>query len=546
MSSVSATQALPPQAAESEVQAAKPQGSEPRAAKPLGYERGSFRSWVAVFAGLLGAFMAILDIQITNASMKEIQGSLGATLEEGSWIATAYLVAEMIAIPLSGWLSQGLSVRRYLLWTTAAFILASFLCSLAWNLEAMIAFRALQGFFGGALIPLAFRLILELLPEEKRATGMALFGVTATFAPSIGPTLGGWLTEQFSWHYLFYINIPPGLLVMAMLAYGLRSRPIDWDKLKNADYSGIVTMALGMGCLEVVLEEGNRKDWFGSELIQHLTIIAVINIALFVFIQLRKSSPLVNLRLLGQRDFALSTLAYFLLGMALFSAIYMIPLYLSQIHDYSPLEIGEVIMWMGFPQLLVLPLVPRLLQRFDGRYLAAFGFSMFALSYYMNSHMTLDFAGDQMIAAQIVRALGQPFILVPIGIIATMHISAQQTPSASTVLNVIRNLGGAFGIALVATLIDNQSRTHLAEMKQTVTAVSSQAYQYLQQSSQLFVQAGSDPVTAQAQAKAMLAKTMTQQAYIQAYNDVFLIISVLLMLAVVAVLMIRKPKPDAA
>ncbi|CAM4083582.1 DHA2 family efflux MFS transporter permease subunit [Shewanella aquimarina] len=538
MSSVSVAQESPAEIAEQVV--------PPQATKPQGYERGSFRSWVAVFAGLLGAFMAILDIQITNASMKEIQGSLGATLEEGSWIATAYLVAEMIAIPLSGWLSHGLSVRRYLLWTTAAFILASFLCSLAWNLEAMIAFRALQGFFGGALIPLAFRLILELLPEEKRATGMALFGVTATFAPSIGPTLGGWLTEQFSWHYLFYINIPPGLLVMAMLAYGLRSRPIDWDKLKNADYSGIVTMALGMGCLEVVLEEGNRKDWFGSELIQHLTIIAVINIALFVFIQLRKSSPLVNLRLLGQRDFALSTLAYFLLGMALFSAIYMIPLYLSQIHDYSPLEIGEVIMWMGFPQLLVLPLVPRLLQRFDGRYLAAFGFSMFALSYYMNSHMTLDFAGDQMIAAQIVRALGQPFILVPIGIIATMHISAQQTPSASTVLNVIRNLGGAFGIALVATLIDNQSRTHLAEMKQTVAAVSGQAYQYLQQTSQLFVQAGSDPVTAQAQAKAMLVKTMTQQAYIQAYNDVFLSISVLLMLAVVAVLMIRKPKPDAA
>ncbi len=538
MSNVSATQEISAEIAEQVV--------PPQATKPLGYERGSFRSWVAVFAGLLGAFMAILDIQITNASMKEIQGSLGATLEEGSWIATAYLVAEMIAIPLSGWLSQGLSVKRYLLWTTAAFILASFLCSLAWNLEAMIAFRALQGFFGGALIPLAFRLILELLPEEKRATGMALFGVTATFAPSIGPTLGGWLTEQFSWHYLFYINIPPGLLVMAMLAYGLRPQAIDWDKLKNADYSGIVTMALGMGCLEVVLEEGNRKDWFGSELIQNLAIVAAINIALFVFIQLRKSSPLVNLRLLGQRDFALSTLAYFLLGMALFSAIYMIPLYLSQIHDYSPLEIGEVIMWMGFPQLLVLPLVPRLLQRFDGRYLAAFGFSMFALSYYMNSHMTLDFAGEQMIAAQVVRALGQPFILVPIGIIATMHISAQQTPSASTVLNVIRNLGGAFGIALVATLIDNQSRTHLADMKQTVAAVSGQAYQYLQQTSQLFVQAGSDPVTAQAQAKAMLAKTMTQQAYIQAYNDVFLIISVLLMLAVVAVLMIRKPKPDAA
>lgn len=506
-----------------------------------GYERGSYRSWIAVFGGLIGAFMAILDIQITNASMKEIQGSLGATLEEGSWIATAYLVAEMIAIPLSGWLSQGLSVRRYLLWTTGAFILASLLCSMAWNLESMIAFRALQGFFGGALIPLAFRLILELLPDDKRATGMALFGVTATFAPSIGPTLGGWLTEQFSWHYLFYINVPPGLLVMAMLAYGLERKPIEWKLLKNADFSGIVTMALGMGCLEVVLEEGNRKDWFGSESIRNLAIVAAINIALFVYIQLKKSVPLVNLRLLGHRDFALSSLSYFLLGMALFSAIYMIPLYLSQIHDYSPLEIGEVIMWMGFPQLLVLPLVPRLMQRFDPRYLAAFGFTMFSLSYYMNCHMTMDFAGDQMVVAQIVRALGQPFILVPIGIIATMHLSQTENASASTVLNVIRNLGGACGIALVATLVDNQSRTHLAEMKQTVAAVSAHAYEYLNQTAQMFVQAGSDPVTAQAQANALLGKTMTQQAYIQAYNDVFFIISSLLLLAVLAVLAIRKP-----
>ncbi|QYJ86608.1 DHA2 family efflux MFS transporter permease subunit [Shewanella mesophila] len=514
---------------------------QPVEPNPQGYERGSYRSWIAVFGGLIGAFMAILDIQITNASMKEIQGSLGATLEEGSWIATAYLVAEMIAIPLSGWLSQGLSVRRYLLWTTAAFIGASLLCSIAWNLESMIAFRALQGFFGGALIPLAFRLILELLPEEKRAMGMALFGVTATFAPSIGPTLGGWLTEQFSWHYLFYINVPPGLLVMSMLAYGLQHKPIEWGKLKNADFSGIVTMALGMGCLEVVLEEGNRKDWFGSELIQNLAIVAAINIALFIYIQLKKPAPLVNLRLLGKRDFALSTVSYFLLGMALFSAIYMIPLYLSQIHDYSPLEIGEVIMWMGFPQLLVLPLVPKLMQRFDPRYLAAFGFTMFGLSYYMNSHMTLDFSGDQMVISQIVRALGQPFILVPIGIIATLHISLSENASASTVLNVIRNLGGAFGIALVSTLVDTQSRIHLADMKQTIPAVSASAYEYLNNSAQLFIQAGSDPVTAQAQASALLGETMIQQAYIQAYNDVFLMISGLLLIAVFAVLAIRKP-----
>lgn len=512
-----------------------------------GYEKGSRRSWIAVFGGLIGAFMAILDIQITNASMKEIQGSLGATLEEGSWIATAYLVAEMIAIPLSGWLSTGLSTRRYLLWTSAAFIIASVLCSLSWNLESMIAFRALQGFFGGALIPLAFRLILEFLPDDKRAVGMALFGVTATFAPSIGPTLGGWLTEQFSWHYLFYINVPPGILVMVMLAYGLEKRAIQWDKLKNVDVGGIVTMALGMGCLEVVLEEGNRKDWFGSDLIRNLAIIAVVNIAIFIWIELKRKEPLVNLRLLGQRDFALSTLSYFLLGMGLFGAIYMIPLYLSQIHDYNPLEIGKVIMWMGFPQLLVLPFVPKLMKRFDSRYLAAFGFAMFALSYYMNSHMTADYAGPQMIASQVIRALGQPFVLVPIGMLATMHIKPSENASASTVLNVMRNLGGACGIALVATLTDNFARTHLARLKETVPAVSQYANDYLTQSAALFQAAGSDPVTASAQARALLGQTMSQQAYIQAYNDVFFLMGACLLVAVVAVLLIRKPHAtDAA
>ncbi|MCE9687589.1 DHA2 family efflux MFS transporter permease subunit [Shewanella sp. AS16] len=514
-------------------------------AAPQGFERGSRRAWIAVFGGLIGAFMAILDIQITNASMKEIQGSLGATLEEGSWIATAYLVAEMIAIPLSGWLSKGLSVRRYLLWNSLAFIFASLLCSFAWNLESMIAFRALQGFFGGALIPLAFRLILECLPDNKRAVGMALFGVTATFAPSIGPTLGGWLTEQFSWHYLFYINVPPGLLVMAMLAYGLEKKAIVWDSLRRVDLAGIVTMALGMGCLEVVLEEGNRKDWFGSDLIRNLAIVAAVNLLLFVWIELRSREPLVNLRLLAKRDFAISTLAYFLLGMALFGAIYLIPLYLTQVHDYNPLEIGLVIMWMGFPQLLVLPLVPRLVERFDPRYLAAFGFLMFAISYYMNSHMTADYAGPQMIASQVVRALGQPFVLVPIGILATMHLKPEENASASTVLNVMRNLGGAFGIALVATLTDNLARGHLARIKESLPAVSAQAQDFLQQRAGMLQAAGSDPYTAATQAKILLGKTMTQQAYIQAYNDVFLIMGGALLIAVVAVLSIRKAKPSA-
>ena len=222
------------------------------------------KNWIALIGGLIGAFMAILDIQITNSSLKDIQGALSATLDESSWISTSYLVAEMIAIPLSGWLSQVLGKRRYLTWTTSIFTLSSLLCSLSWNMTSMIVFRAMQGFSGGALIPLAFSLVVQLLPLNKRAVGMALFGVVATFAPAIGPTFGGWLTENLSWHYIFYINVPPAILLIVMVRYGLDDEVASFSKFKKADWFGIATMGIGLGCLEVVLEEGNREEWFSS------------------------------------------------------------------------------------------------------------------------------------------------------------------------------------------------------------------------------------------------------------------------------------------
>jgi len=218
----------------------------------------SRRDWIAVMSVMLGAFMAVLDIQITNSSLKDIQGALSATLEEGSWISTSYLVAEIIMIPLTAWLVQLLSARRLAVWVSLGFLASSLLCSMAWSLESMIVFRAMQGFTGGALIPLAFTLTLIKLPEHHRAKGMALFALTATFAPSIGPTLGGWLTENFGWEYIFYINVPPGLLMIAGLMYGLEKKPADWQLLKSTDYAGIVTLGMGLGCLQVFLEEGHR------------------------------------------------------------------------------------------------------------------------------------------------------------------------------------------------------------------------------------------------------------------------------------------------
>jgi len=504
------------------------------------------RNWIAVMGGLIGAFMAILDIQITNASLKDIQGALSATLSESSWISTSYLVAEMIAIPLSGWLSRGLSVRRYLLWTTGAFIVASVLCSFSWNLTSMIVFRALQGFTGGALIPMAFSLIVSLLPLHKRATGMALFGLCATFAPAIGPTLGGWLTEQLSWHYIFYLNVPPGLLVMAMLAHGLDRKPVDWEVIKRVDLVGILTMAVGLGLLEVVLEEGNREDWFGSSFIVRLTVISVVALVFFVISQLLRRHPLVNLRLLHSPRFALACFAYLVLGMALMGSIYVLPLYMAQIHNYNALEIGEVLMWMGLPQLLVLPLVPKLTHKIDPRYLVSFGFLVFAISCFMNVNMSADYAGPQLIQSLIVRALGQPFIMVPLSLVATASLAPEEIPSSSTLLNVLRNLGGAFGIAIIATLIDNDTRIHASQIGSTLAATSIEGQSYLLQLAQTMMAQGSDPALAQQQARAMLSNTINREAAIMAYNQVFYVMGIFLLIASAMMLLLRQPVPRAA
>ena len=498
------------------------------------------RQWIALFGGLIGAFIAILDIQITNSSLSEIQGALAATLDKSSWISTSYLVAEMIAIPLSGWLAKGLGERRYLAWTTAIFSISSFLCSLSWNLNSMIVFRAMQGFSGGALIPLAFTLITQLLPLNKRALGMALFGITATFAPSIGPTLGGWLTQVLSWHYIFYINIPPAIASIFMINYGLDKKPIDFDVLKSADWVGIITMAVGLGCLEVVLEQGNDDQWFSSSFILTLSVISAVSMIYFVIFELRNKNPLINLRLFKDPQFTASCINYLILGMAMYGSIYMIPMYLTQIQHYNSMQIGEVLMWMGFPQLLIFPLIPKITKYVKSTYLVAFGFTLFAISCYVNTHMTADYAGPQLIVAMVLRAMGQPFIIVPISLLAMGNIRPHEARDASSLTNVARNLGGAIGIAVIATLLQNKTTLHLQRIESTVSSTSTAGWDRLHQLQAFFMQAGSSAETAMMQAKADLFNIIHLNASIMAYNDVFVIMSGLLVLAAAVTLCMKN------
>ena len=374
----------------------------------------SLKTWVAVVGANLGAFMAILNIQIVNASLANVQGGIGAGIDDGGWISTSYLIAEIIVIPLSGWLAQVFSVRIYLLTNAVLFLVFSASCALAHNLPQMIVLRALQGFFGGVLIPLAFTLIITLLPKAKQSVGLALFAVSATFAPAIGPTIGGYLTENFGWQYIFYVNLAPGALMVGMLWFSLESKPMKLALLREGDWPGIVTMAIGLGALQTVLEEGNKDDWFGSDFIVRLSIIAAVALTLFFWIELTSKKPLLNLRLLARRNFGFGTLANFLMGTALYGSVFILPQYLARIQGYNSEQIGMVLAWTGLPQLVLIPMVPRLMKRFDARLIIAIGFALFAASNFMNIYMTTDYGSDQLFWANVVRAIGQALAFAPL------------------------------------------------------------------------------------------------------------------------------------
>ena len=499
-------------------------------------QKASRRDWIAIYAMMLGAFMAILDIQIINSSLANIQGSLSATISEGSWISTSYMIAEIVMIPLSGWLVTVFSLRRYLLWSVAGFIIFSGLCGLAWDLNSMIVFRALQGIAVAPLIPLSFTLVRSRLSEAEQPKGMALFSFTIVFAPAIGPSIGGWLTENYSWHLIFYLNVIPGLLMMYLLSYSLDRESMQLDKLKNADWLGILTLSLGLASLEFVLEEGNRNNWFQSHEITTMAIVTGLMLPVFVYLQLTHQNPLLNLRILKDRQFTLGVLANSAVGLAMFGSVFLLPVYLGQVQGYNALQIGEVMLWAGLPQLLVIPLLPLLMKHIDKRWLCLFGMALFTLSAWMNSNMSIDYAGDQFKLSLLVRAIGQPFIMVPLSVITMAKIGMKDIPSASSLYNTSRNLSGAIGIAIVSTMIDKRSSFHEVRIGESLAQFSHGVQQYFETLHNAMPQLSLE------QQGALLMQQVSRDASIMAFNDSFLFMAAILGLGFFAILGMKADK----
>ena len=393
-------------------------------------EQVSLKTWLVVIGSTLGAFLAILNIQVVGASLADIQGAIGAGADDGGWVTTSYLIAEIIVIPLSGWLARVFSMRTYLLTNTVLFLVLTAACALTRTLGQMIVVRALQGLAGGVLIPLAFTIIMTRLPRSKHPMALAVYSIAVIFAPSIGPALGGYFSDNFGWQSIFFLSVPPGLVMIAMLWHALEPSPRELHLLREGDWLGVVTIAAGLGCLETVLEEGNKDDWFESPFITRLAVIAIVSIGAFIYIELKRRNPLLHLRLLARRNFGLGTLANFVFGFAMFGWIYLVPLYLSRMQGYSSQEIGGVMVWLGLPQLLIIPFIPRVMRSVDARRLVIAGYALFIIGSLLASRLSDDFSGPQFLSSSLVRALGQSMVMAPLSVIAVAGIESELAGSA--------------------------------------------------------------------------------------------------------------------
>ncbi len=508
--------------------------------------KADLKAWIAVMASMIGAFMSILNIQITNASLLDIEGGIGTGIDNGAWISTSYLIGEIIVIPLTDYMSRVFSFKRYLLANTILFALFSIGCSFTHDLGSMILVRGLQGFAGGTLLPMALTLVLTKLPKAQQPTGLAMFAVSVTFAPAIGPTIGGYLTENYGWQTIFYVNAVPSLVMIAALFLTLESQPMQLRLLKEGDWLGIITMAVGLASLQTVLEEGNKDDWFGSPFIVDLSVVAVVFLVAFVAIELTVKNPVMRLRLFTQRNFTAGVVGQVLVGFALFGSVYILPQYLGQVQRYNAEQIGNVLAWTGLPQLVLIPLVPILMKRYDVRYVAAIGIALFALSCFMNTTLSLDDSGDQFLIPNIVRAIGQAFMITPLSAITTGGIAPKDAGAASGLSNMLRNLGGAIGTATLQTIITKREQYHSNIIGQAVNLNRQEVRDRIGGLTSYLLSHGlTDFAAAQHEAIVAIGRIVQRQALIMGFSDAFGAIGVMLTLAAIAVLFGRKVEPAA-
>lgn len=494
-------------------------------------QRADASAWLAVIAGSLGAMMATLDVSIVNSSLPTIQGEIGASGTEGTWIATAYLVAEIVVIPLSAWLERLLGLRTLLIVAATLFTGFSIMCGLAGNLTVMIIGRVGQGFTGGALIPTAMTIIATRLPRSQQPIGNALFGVTAILGPVLGPLIGGWLTENISWHYAFFLNLPIGILLISLLLLTMPHHKARLDELRQADWLGILGLILGLGGLTVALEEGQREQWFESAMIVEVSIVSAIGFICLFAGQMLAKRPVIKLRLLLDRQFGAVAIMAIVIGMMLYGTSYVIPQFLSSVAGYNALQSGKIVLISGIPSLMMMPFTPLMIRYVDIRIAVGIGLMIMATSCGIDTALTAQSVGSDFVDSQLLRGVGTIMAFLFLNQAAIASVSREDAADAAGLFSGMRNLGGSFALAGIAIVQDQRQWLHNRRIEESLSANSSGVQDYLSGLTQALGSADA--------ALRTLAGTIQRDALVMTFNDIFWLMTVGILCVIPLVLLLR-------
>jgi DHA2 family multidrug resistance protein len=487
----------------------------------------------------LGCFIAFLDIQIVSASLEEIGGGLSASPDDMSWVQTSYLIGDIIVIPLAAWLSRVLSTRWLVTIGAAGFTIASMLCGLAWDIRSMIVFRALQGVFGGVLIPTAFTAAVVLFQGKHKAIAASCVSAAAGLAPALGPVIGGWITEDWSWHWLFYINIVPGTAVAVLAPAFVRMDEPDLTLLQGADYLGMILMAVCLGCLEYVLEDGARWEWFSDDTVRMCAWIAALTGAGFVIRSLTHARPVVDLRAFANFNFCLGCWFSFVTGVGIFGLIYLTPLFLGHVRGFIAWQIGGAILWAGPFQLATVPIYGFLANRVDLRLLLMIGLVCFGVSMWLFTPIMNQWGWQEMLLPFAFRGIAVPFAIASTVTLTMGNLPPDRLKSASGLFALMRNLGGAIGIAACATIVNDRTNLHFLHIAEHLNSSNTELAGWLHRMASRYIQSFGDPTAGQAAALKKLWEAAYREAQVQAHADAYLAIAVCFVVSAMMVPLMR-------
>ena len=510
---------------------------------------GNINPWVIAVTVTLATFMEVLDTSIANVALPHIAGNLSAGADESTWVLTSYLVSNAIVLPLSGWLSSLIGRKRFYMSCVALFTVSSFLCGLAPSLGILVLFRVLQGVGGGGLQPSEQAILNDTFPLEKRGMAFAVYGLAVVVAPTIGPWLGGWITDNFSWRWIFYINVPVGV-VSLLLTSVLISDPPFMKRAKlgagfRIDYIGIGLISLGLGSMQIILDKGEREDWLSSNFIRFFFVTMLIGIIAGIIWELRQKEPVIDLRMLKDRNFAISSMAMFLLGFVLYATTVLIPQLLQELLGYTARLAGLALSPGGAVIMLMMPVVGFLVSKVDTRLLIAFGCIVSASALFIMAGWDLGLDYGHAVRARMLQSFGLAFLFIPINVAAFAYVPKEKTNMGTGFINLARNIGASVGIATVTTMLSRRTQFHLARLTERINDFSLAYHNSLNGIQMRLVHAGSTMANASTQAQGMIANTVLRQANMLAFLDDFKMLGIVFLGVLPILLLAKKPRAQA-